>query len=199
MEAKKLYIVISQTGSIVSKFIRIVTRDRYNHVSISLDKDLTNMYSFGRVHTYNPFIGGFVKESVESGTFKRFVKNTVAVIMELDIPAELHSEIAKDLAHMYRHRSEYHYNYKGLFLAMFGKARHKIHTFYCSEFLQSFLEKHGIIEPDPDTKVIKPMDFLSLPGGKVLFEGRLRDFSRKKTAKYCFGRFSFNKTNKKSN
>ncbi|MBR2473772.1 MAG: hypothetical protein IKB51_01935 [Clostridia bacterium] len=190
MELKKIYIVISQTGSIVSKFIRIVTRDRYNHVSISLDKELKNMYSFGRVHTYNAFIGGFVKESVENGTFKRFVKNTVACIMELEVTSEKYDEIVKDLAEMYRHKGEYHYNYKGLFLAMFGKSRHKIHTFYCSEFLQNFLEKHGISEPRPDTKVIKPMDFLEMPNGKVIFEGRLRDFCRRKAAKYRISKFS---------
>ena len=90
MEAKKkIYIVISQTGSIVSKFIRIVTRDRYNHVSVTLDKELNTMYSFGRIYTYNPFIGGFVKESVNNGAFKRFIRNTVAVILELEIPQQV--------------------------------------------------------------------------------------------------------------
>ena len=187
MDLKKIYIVISQTGSIVSKFIRVVTRDRYNHVSISLDKQLTNMYSFGRVHAYNAFIGGFVKESVEAGAFKRFVKNTVACIMELEVTEEQYEGLAKDLDHMYRHKGDYHYNYKGLFLAMFGKARHKIHTFYCSEFLQNLLEKNGICEVN-DRKVVKPMDFIELPGAKVLFEGRLRDFCRRKATKYRMAR-----------
>ena len=184
MEPKKVYIVISQTGSIVSKFIRIVTRDRYNHVSISLDKELKDMYSFGRVHTYNAFIGGFVKESVEKGTFKRFVNNTVAMIIEIDVGAEKYEEIAKDLAWMYKHRGEYHYNYKGLFLAIFGKPRHKIHCFYCSEFLKNFFDKHGISNIEPESKVIKPMHFLDIPGGKVIFEGRLRDYCSKKKPKY---------------
>lgn len=176
MERKKLYIVISQTGSIVSKFIRLVTRDRYNHVSLSLCEGLNEMYSFGRIHAYNPFIGGFVKESVTEGAFKRFVKNTVAVIIELEIDKDKYGEIEKDLKHMYRHRGEYHYNYKGLLLAMFGKSRHKIHTFYCSEFLQNLLDKHGIRKADSDPKVIKPMDFLDIPNGKVIFEGRLRNY-----------------------
>lgn len=30
------------------------------------------MYSFGRLNPYNPFWGGFVHESIDKGTFKRF-------------------------------------------------------------------------------------------------------------------------------
>ena len=33
------------------------------------------MYSFGRKNAYNPFFGGMVKESVDTGTFKRFTEN----------------------------------------------------------------------------------------------------------------------------
>ena len=34
-------------------------KDEFSHVSISLDAQLNHMYSFGRLHPYNPFWGGF--------------------------------------------------------------------------------------------------------------------------------------------
>jgi len=73
-KTKKIYIVLTYTGTILSKVIRVYTRAEYCHVSLSLDKRLRKMYSFGRLNPYNPFIGGFVHEGINVGTFKRFKK-----------------------------------------------------------------------------------------------------------------------------
>ena len=56
---KQLYIVISQTGTLLSRILKQITGAEYNHASISLSRDLERMYSFGRRHPYNPFWGGF--------------------------------------------------------------------------------------------------------------------------------------------
>ena len=86
-EKKKIYVAVSQTGTILSRIVKWVTRDKYNHVSISLTEDLSDLYSFGRKNPYNPFRAGFVKESPTSGTFGRFYK-TEAVIVELEVEGE---------------------------------------------------------------------------------------------------------------
>ena len=54
---------------------------KWKSESISLDKELNTMYSFGRLKAYNPLHGGFVHEHVHSGTFKRFYK-TKSMICE---------------------------------------------------------------------------------------------------------------------
>ena len=69
---KYVYIVISQTGTILSRILKVFTDREYNHASISLKDDLSVTYSFGRKHPYNPFLGRFVTESPDFGTFKRF-------------------------------------------------------------------------------------------------------------------------------
>ena len=74
---KQLYIVISQTGTLLSRILKQITGAEYNHASISLSRDLERMYSFGRRHPYNPFWGGFVIESPRTGTFKRFSETKV--------------------------------------------------------------------------------------------------------------------------
>jgi hypothetical protein len=74
--SQTIYIVISQTGTALSRILKFVTGAKYNHASISLVPDLSTMYSFGRLHPRNPFLGGFVVESPHSGTFKRFSGTT---------------------------------------------------------------------------------------------------------------------------
>ena len=84
MEDKYLYVVFSTTPFKIGKFIRFITGYNYNHVSVSLNKDLKKMYSVGRLNPYNTIIGGFVHESLDEGTFKRFY-NATATIYEMDI------------------------------------------------------------------------------------------------------------------
>ena len=61
-----IYIVLSHTGTVLSRLIKTFTRAEYSHVSISLDKNLEKMYSFGRINPYNPFYAGFVHEKIHS-------------------------------------------------------------------------------------------------------------------------------------
>ena len=56
-EEKQIYILLSHSGSILSKLINIYTRKSYTHVSLGLDKDLKELYSFGRLRPYNPVLG----------------------------------------------------------------------------------------------------------------------------------------------
>ena len=72
-----IYIVVTQTGTVLSRILKIVTKAEYNHVSISLDPSLDQMYSFGRKNAYNPIWGGMVQECPKWGTFKR-ISGTMA-------------------------------------------------------------------------------------------------------------------------
>ena len=71
---KKIYIVLTHTGTNLSKIIKSWTKDEFSHVSIALDEDLKEMYSFGRLHPYNPFWAGLVHEVPNEGTYKRFFR-----------------------------------------------------------------------------------------------------------------------------
>ena len=47
---KKIYIILTHTGTMLSKIIKKYTKDEFSHVSIALDKELNRMYSFGRLN-----------------------------------------------------------------------------------------------------------------------------------------------------
>ena len=59
---KKIYFVLTYTGTILSKIVHIYTKQEFCHSSLSLDKDLNEMYSFARFKYHTPLIGGFTKE-----------------------------------------------------------------------------------------------------------------------------------------
>ena len=57
---KKIYIILTHTGTFLSRVIKAFTGNKFTHVSIALDRNMEYMYSFGRLRPYNPFLGGFV-------------------------------------------------------------------------------------------------------------------------------------------
>ena len=45
---KKIYVITTYTGTVLSYMIRNIGKTPYAHVSIALNEDLRPMYSFGR-------------------------------------------------------------------------------------------------------------------------------------------------------
>ena len=45
---KQIFIVITQTGTMLSRILKRITGAEYNHASLSPSQDLTTMRSFGR-------------------------------------------------------------------------------------------------------------------------------------------------------
>lgn len=175
LSKKEIYIVISQTGSIVSRIIRGITGKVYNHASISLDASLNTLYSFGRVHTYNPFWGGYVKESPNYGTLRRF-RHAEIVVLAIQVNDSQYNGIKEKLENMYDERGHYYYNYAGLFLALFHKSYRGKNHYYCSEFVRDVLKQFHVIGEDEFLGIVHPMNFLKLPDQKMVYQGRLSEY-----------------------
>ncbi len=173
-ETEKVYIVLSQTGTLLSRILKAITHAPYNHSSISLDGDLGTMYSFGRVNPYNPFVGSFVQESPMWGTFKRF-KDTRVMVLEFEVSREKRAELGRVLGDMLRERARYHYNYLGLFLAAIRVHREKKNCYYCSEFVKAMAERLGLDGVEAIPPIVKPIHFLGLTH-KTVYVGRLQDY-----------------------
>ena len=172
---KKIYIVLTYTGTILAKIIKFYTRKKYSHVSIALDRELNRMYSFGRLNPYNPFIGGFVKEGIDFGTFKRF-RNTEAMIFSLEVTDEQYEKIVNIIKLFVAKRKIYRFNILGLFLVPFHIRIIKRNCFYCAEFVKYIMENsiEGITLPE----IIKPVDFTKISRMKFIYQGKLREFNK---------------------
>lgn len=60
-----LYVILSRTTTGTAKLIRSCTSSYYNHVSMSLKEDLSDIVSFARISIDTPMYGGFIAEPVE--------------------------------------------------------------------------------------------------------------------------------------
>ena len=94
MKNRQIYIILTRTNTVLSNLISLIKNDEYTHASISLDKDLNTMYSFGRKHTYNPFVGCFVKENLYNGVF-RFHNKLKGQVLKLKVTGEQYDEVTK--------------------------------------------------------------------------------------------------------
>ena len=178
---QKIYIVLTHTGTVLSKIIKIWTRDEFSHVSIALDSDLEQMYSFGRLHPYNPLWGGFVQEGIHIGTFKRF-KNTEALVYTLDVTQEQYMTIRSEIRKIEEHKKEYRFNIIGLLAVRFHKKVHPKRSFYCAEFVKYLLEISKIETNLPT--IIKPEDFKKLENYTIIYTGKLRKYNKEKIREY---------------
>ena len=174
---KEIYIVLTHTGTILSRIVRFYTKKKYTHVSIGLDSELKQLYSFGRLNPNNAFVGGFVHEELNKGTFAKF-KNTMGAIYSLNVTDEQYNSIVETIENVKQNKGKYKFNVIGLFLVSINKKYQKPDTFYCAEFVKYILETSLNKELLPE--IIKPMDFVELDNIKLRYEGvfnRYRDNS----------------------
>ncbi len=169
-----IYVVLSQTGSIVSSLLKLFTKDKYNHSSISFDEGLTEMCSFGRYYTNFPFWGGFVHENTNEGLFKK-CKNAQTLILKFKATESQIESVKKKTQEMFDSKKKYRYDMLGVFLALFNKKKKRKYRYYCSNFVQEILSENGIIDGNLCPKIMKPIDFLNL-GGEVIYEGNLHSY-----------------------
>ena len=171
----KIYLVLSQTGTMLSRIIKARTKAEFCHSSLALCEDLHEMYSFGRKFPWNAFWGTFVRESPHYGTFKRF-KDTEVCALEVEVGEEKYAEVYNFVMKMWSEKKKYHYNYLGLYLAAVKIARKKKNTFYCSEFVAHVLTECGIVDKSFFNPIIEPIDFLRVPHREI-YRGKLREYS----------------------
>ena len=173
MKNKKVYIILTYTGTILSRIIRLFTGAKYAHASISLDKNLNRMYSFGRINPYIAFWGGFVHENINWGTFKRF-KNTKAIIYSIDVTQEQYNKIEESIEYFIKNKKQFHFNVLGTFLSGFKIKYKKKNKFYCSEFVKYILDEAKVETNLND--IVKPIDFLNIKQKEIIYEGLLRNY-----------------------
>lgn len=174
---KNIYIILTHTGTTLSKVIKNYTKDEFSHVSISLDEQLKQMYSFGRLHPYNPFWGGFVHEHIDRGTFKRFYR-TKAKIYSLSITEEQYNKIKSIIQYMEKEKEHYKFNMLGLLAVGFHKKITKEYSFYCAEFVKYIIEQAEIGIGLPD--IVRPENFKEITQLKEIYSGLLREYRRDK-------------------
>lgn len=170
---KNIYIILSQTGTLFSKALKWHTKDPYNHASISFDKDLEAMYSFGRKRRYNPIDTGLIQENFDRGLFPYF-PNARCCILEIPVTEEEYDVMYKAVESFYSNKENYRYNLMGVLTYAMGLGLTRKDHFFCSQFVSYILSNMDCWNSNPG--LTKPMDFLNIPNKKIVFEGNITEF-----------------------
>jgi len=173
MERFYLYIVLSRPNTLISWLIQLIKNDEYTHAAISFDKELDCMYSFGRKHAYNPFIGIFKREEISKGLYKTH-KNMPGVILEIEVSKQQYY-IASNLINGFITNSRhYKYNYSGLIHGLFNKTACYENRFLCSEFVYHILLESGILDFKISRNLVRPQNFLNNVSN-IVYQGNLKE------------------------
>ncbi|HEY8363108.1 MAG TPA: hypothetical protein VIK77_09535 [Tissierellaceae bacterium] len=159
----------------LSKCINLYTKEPYTHVSIALDEELKELYSFGRLKPNNPIIGGFVKEDIENGTYARFPETRCAVY-SLDINEMQYRRLLRELEKFKKNKERYRYNLIGLFGVAINYPVERKYNYFCSQFVSTLLKRSGIKLIDKPTALTSPKDFRECKKLNLIYEGKLRNY-----------------------
>ena len=173
---EKIYIILTYSGTTLSKIIKYYTKDEFSHVSIALDSKLNQMYSFGRLRPYNPFLAGFVHEKINKGTFKRFYK-TRTKVYSLEVREEQYEEVKNKIKYIKKVRRQYKFNILGLLAVGLRLKVRKNNAFYCAEFVKYLLEEAKIENNLPE--LVRPENFKAISNIKLEYDGYLRMYKSK--------------------
>lgn len=173
---KTIYIMLSDTGTLPSRILHKITKAPYNHVSVSLEGDLSVSYSFARRWKYWPWAGGFVRETPHTGVFGLF-PDTKILAIPFTVSEEQYDGIKGRLAEMYAKRRRFHYDWIGLVLTLFHKRWRRKYHYFCSAFVKDLLVNFKVIESEDLPLITKPYDFYLAYGDKKIYEGKLHDFT----------------------
>lgn len=176
----EVYVILTDTGSMLTKLIKMFTKDSYNHASIAFSKELDSPYSFGRKRANNPFIGGFVKENMTDKIFE-------------DAPCAIYSRKVSELEYeqmlafvqrIEKQQQEYKYNFIGLFGVLLNMQIKRRNAFFCSEFVTTIFNNGGIMVNSKPACLVKPNELIKGEGFQLVYEGQL-DVYLKDRGKKC--------------
>ena len=176
MPKKKVYILLSNTGTLLNKSIKKYTKAPYNHASIAFDKELIELYSFGRKNPRNPLFGGFVKENIMDGTFARYPETT-CLVYEMEISERELQKMIRILNVFKKNKNYLGFNVVGLVgVAINRPLFARRGAYFCSQFVAEVFVRAGLNLWGKVTSLVTPDDIKKTKEFILIYEGKLREY-----------------------
>ena len=172
---KYVYVVVSRTPTSTGKMIRRFLKGKYNHASISLDENLSQMYSFCRLSISNPLVGGIIRESVFTLTIGH-QEDVPINVYRIPVTIEQYELIMKFIYDVYNDAEVYYYNFLQA-IGLISNKKHPVYkTYICSEFVMETLRQGGIKLTPLESYRITPTDICDIMGEFIYYSGNLSDY-----------------------
>lgn len=176
-EEYALYLVLTQTGTRVSRLIKFYTRAPFNHVSVTNDERLEYMFSFARQNAPKLFPAGFTKENISDGVFGMY-SSVPCVIYKIPVTREQYMRFNLLIEKFSNDKSLYKYNLLGFLTMIFNIPIKPKHSFMCSQFVAYILQEAGIINFKKRLSLVKPDDFRHMENLQLIYSGDIKEYAQ---------------------
>jgi hypothetical protein len=178
---RKLYVLLTDTGTVLTKIIKLYTKKPHNHASIVIDEHFNKVYSFGRRNPRNPFFAGFVEEDIRGGIFRK----ADCAIYCITITEKQFQTVIGKINEMEENRDDYRYNLIGLIAVMLNKEFDRKNAYFCSHFVATILKESGIdIKSQKPLSLVTPDDIKESASLELIYEGKLSSYITDSTDNY---------------
>jgi hypothetical protein len=150
----EVYLVFTDTKTSLGKLIKTLTKHPYSHVSLSFNRDLSEVYSFGRKNMNNPFGGGFVKEDMSN----QFFRKAKCAVFSFMVTAEEYNLMKAYVQEIEENQGMYKFNFFGLFGVLFERTIEREYAYFCSQFVAMVLKNGGRSIVQKPASLISPKD-----------------------------------------
>lgn len=155
----KLYLVLSKTNTKMGSLLRKVTRYEYNHISVSLEKNLSQMYSFSRYKMKKPFKGGFVEESMRRYLVNN--KDLELIVFTIPLDDKAYDKVNDFIESMTEEKDIHRYSFKEAILTYIPFVNYNsLNNYTCLTFAIRILEEAKIIPIGNNIKTIKQLHMI---------------------------------------
>lgn len=172
MGERTIYFLFTDTGTYLARAINYCTKQPLNHVSIAFDRELKEVYSFGRKRPRNPFIGGFVKEDIQS----EFLKDSTCAIYSFRLSNSECENVLRKIKEIEAQKQYYKYNFLGLLGVLLRIEIEREHALFCSQFVATVLHDVDTFQVQKPHCFVTPGDIRSHTGMQLIYQGKLRDY-----------------------
>ncbi len=169
---KKIYILLTRTGTLPAKIIHFFKGGTFTHTSLSMTPSTDCLFSYARRTVNNPLKAGLIVENIHTKVFALYPDCHCAMYC-LTVSDEAYEKMRKEITFFFENYKKAKYNFLGLIpLALGIKLRRKFRL-TCSQFVALILNSSSEIELPKDPYLMLPNDFLNIVGIELIYDGRL--------------------------
>ena len=154
---KTIYILLTRSGTLLSKLVYAATGASYTHASMAFDEELRCLYSSTRKNGYTMFPAGPSKEYLNKGVF-RLRGDAPCALYALEVSDEAYDRALRRAEHMMARGGLYSFNTLGLILCALHIRWQRRRHYFCSQFVSEVLEKSGAMTLPKHSTLMHPND-----------------------------------------
>ena len=171
---KTIYILLTRSGTLLSKLVYFFTADRYTHASISFDECLQPLYSSARKNGETMFPAGPCREYFHRGFYKKH-RHIPCALYALEVPEESYLQAQAEIQRIISRSDEYHFNILGLLLCRMNSPYNRKRNFFCSQFVAEILHRSEALALPKAPSIMRPSDYTRLEELECVYQGTLQE------------------------